>query len=291
MFSSLPPGARSAIFALQSGSAENYTGQLALHFFYLNAGTEHHPWLARVEIPAWVAWSQPSVDALQAVLVAQCRILGSRPYPYLLHRAHETALVKMEEKEQVTQMIALELRRRGLASWLVLEAERIAHEKGCVGAGTWTFNWQGVGYDYPSGVWNYAGPWAEELRWMNDFALRSLRGEVNLHDPIGRHLPEAVAARLPALSEQPTLADLATHAAGLPRLLARLRGRSFAEAGCSSRSRKYRCPRTGFVKRLTPRSKKDLSLSVNGLLKEADARSLPGTEAGRVRWHGGMPRA
>ena len=114
LFSSLPSGARSAIFALQSGSAENYTGQLALHFFYLNAGTEHHSWLARVEIPAWVAWSQSSVDALQAVLVAQCRILGNRPYPYLLHRAHETALVKMEEKEQVTQMIALELRRRGV---------------------------------------------------------------------------------------------------------------------------------------------------------------------------------
>ena len=60
-------------------------------------------------------------------------------------------------------------------------------------------------------------------------AEMSLRGEVNLHDPIGRHLPEAVAARLPALSEQPTLADLATHAAGLPRLpwaLIRAVGRS-----------------------------------------------------------------
>lgn len=40
-------------------------------------------------------------------------------------------------------------RRRGLASWLVLEAERIAHEQGCVGAGTWTFNWQGPAF-YPT---------------------------------------------------------------------------------------------------------------------------------------------
>ncbi len=61
--------------------------------------------------------------------------------------------------------VADEFRRRGLASWLVLEAERIACEKGCVGAGTWTFNWQGpdfyptIGYDlrgvydgYPFGV-------------------------------------------------------------------------------------------------------------------------------------------
>jgi GNAT superfamily N-acetyltransferase len=39
-------------------------------------------------------------------------------------------------------------RGRGLASWLVLEAERIAYEKGCVGAGTWTFDWQGADF-YP----------------------------------------------------------------------------------------------------------------------------------------------
>jgi GNAT superfamily N-acetyltransferase len=61
--------------------------------------------------------------------------------------------------------VADEFRRRGLASWLVLEAERLAHEKGCVGAGTWTFSWQGpefyptIGYElcgiytgYPFGV-------------------------------------------------------------------------------------------------------------------------------------------
>ena len=48
------------------------------------------------------------------MLVDQCRILGSRPYPYLLHRAHETALVSLQEREQVTQMIVLELRQRGV---------------------------------------------------------------------------------------------------------------------------------------------------------------------------------
>jgi hypothetical protein len=54
------------------------------------------------------------LDGLHAVLVSQCRTLGSRSYPYLLHRAHETAIVSLQEKEQVTQMIALELRRRGV---------------------------------------------------------------------------------------------------------------------------------------------------------------------------------
>jgi len=39
-------------------------------------------------------------------------------------------------------------RGRGIASWLILEAERMAHENGCVGAGTWTFDWQGADF-YP----------------------------------------------------------------------------------------------------------------------------------------------
>jgi hypothetical protein len=45
------------------------------------------------------------------VLVEQCRVMGSKPYPYLLHRAHETAVVKNEEKYQVEQMLQQELRR------------------------------------------------------------------------------------------------------------------------------------------------------------------------------------
>ena len=43
---------------------------------------------------------------LHAVLVDQCRIMGAKPYPYLLHRAHETAVVSNEEKLQVEQMLA-----------------------------------------------------------------------------------------------------------------------------------------------------------------------------------------
>ncbi|HUU62281.1 MAG TPA: serine hydrolase domain-containing protein [Acidimicrobiia bacterium] len=49
-------------------------------------------------------------------------------------------------------------------------------------------------------------------------AEMSLRGEVGLDDPIGRHLPDRVAARLPSPDRQPTLTHLATHTAGLPRI-------------------------------------------------------------------------
>jgi hypothetical protein len=110
----LPPGARSAVFAMQSPAAARYTDGLALHFFYLNVGRPERPWLARVDIPGWVAHNRAMLDTLHATLVDQCRALGNRPYPYLLHRAHEAAVVSLDEKNQVTQMILLELARRGV---------------------------------------------------------------------------------------------------------------------------------------------------------------------------------
>jgi len=110
----LQSGERSAVFAMQSQSARQYEDALALHFFYLNVGTEREAYLARVEIPAWVAEDPVQLDTLHAILVSQCRIMGPRPYPYLLHRAHETAVVSFDEKEQVTQMVINELLSRGV---------------------------------------------------------------------------------------------------------------------------------------------------------------------------------
>lgn len=107
----LKPGHRSAVFKIQSSSDKTYKGVLEIHFFYLNVGTEGHPWPVRVEIPRWVVDDKEKLNLLHAVLVQQCRMMGSRPYPYLLHRAHETAVVKGEEKQQIEQMLTLELRR------------------------------------------------------------------------------------------------------------------------------------------------------------------------------------
>ena len=107
----LPPGHRSAVFALQSGSIKKYKGPLALHFFYLNVGTLGHPWPVRVEVPQWVAEDRKKLELLHAVLIEQCNMMGAKPYPYLLHRAHETAVVRREEKDQIEQLLALELRR------------------------------------------------------------------------------------------------------------------------------------------------------------------------------------
>jgi hypothetical protein len=109
----LAPGERSAVFGIQSRNADQYTAELALHFFYLNVGRdEKHPYPVRVEIPAWVANQTQMLDNLHAVLVRQCKILGTRTYPYLLHRSHEVAVVTQDEKKQVERMIALEIQNR-----------------------------------------------------------------------------------------------------------------------------------------------------------------------------------
>jgi len=105
----LQAGERSAVFGIQSYSANKYEGELALHFFYLNVGRPGKPWLARVEIPAWVVNNQAMLNDVHAVLVEQATIMGVRPYPYILHRAHEEALVTFDEKRQVDALLAREL--------------------------------------------------------------------------------------------------------------------------------------------------------------------------------------
>ncbi|MBT7074826.1 MAG: DNA double-strand break repair nuclease NurA [Anaerolineae bacterium] len=107
----LKSGERSAVFELQSKAKMHYKGVLGLHFFYLNVGTEGHPYPVRVEIPKWVADDKEKLDNLHAALIEQSRILGNKPYPYLLHRSHEVAVVSFAEKRQVEQMLTLELRR------------------------------------------------------------------------------------------------------------------------------------------------------------------------------------
>ena len=109
LFRTLPPGARSAVFGLQSSASTYYKGTHALHFFYLNTSADDHPNIIRVEIPAWVASDKEKLNMLHASLIEQCRIMGIKPYPYILHRAHEVAVVTYEDKVYVEQLLSHEL--------------------------------------------------------------------------------------------------------------------------------------------------------------------------------------
>lgn len=110
----LLPRQRSAVFALRSSSTSRYLGNLAIHFFYLNVGTTGHPSIARVEVPKWVADAPDELDRLHIELLAQCAQLGARPYPYILHRAHETASISNAEKEEIKLRLVLDLLEEGL---------------------------------------------------------------------------------------------------------------------------------------------------------------------------------
>lgn len=111
----LQPGQRSAIFELFSSDSDLYQGDIKLFFFYLQVGSQSKPWTVRVEIPTAVASQQERVNLLHTALLAQCRLMGNRPYPYILHRAHEEAIIGLDEKEKFIQQLALALRQNGVA--------------------------------------------------------------------------------------------------------------------------------------------------------------------------------
>ncbi len=62
-----------------------------------------------------MAQSKEKLDLLHATLLKQCGILGTQPYPYVLHRAHEVALVRFVEQEELNRMVAGELMSRGFS--------------------------------------------------------------------------------------------------------------------------------------------------------------------------------
>jgi hypothetical protein len=110
----LEPGGRSAVFQLNSPSSIHYTGPLTLHFFYLNVGRTERPWVVRIETTKWAFDQRDSIRLLHQALLDQCRLMGGQPYPYLLHRAHEEAVVHMHEKEKLTASLLFLLQQAGV---------------------------------------------------------------------------------------------------------------------------------------------------------------------------------
>jgi NurA domain-containing protein len=104
---------RSTIFKLQAKSAEKYKDSLSIHFFYINVGDEKKPKIARVDVPLWIVNNKEALNNLHCALIEQAKIMGNEPFPYLLHRAHEIAVVTHKEKEEIDQMLAIEIRNNG----------------------------------------------------------------------------------------------------------------------------------------------------------------------------------
>jgi len=109
----LEPGERSAVMVQNSPRnlefkerGENYE----IAFFYLNVGSAFMPHIVRVDIPVWVARNKRAVNELHALLLTQCRMQGRSPYPYVLTRAHELAVVSKDDERKLEELIKAQLR-------------------------------------------------------------------------------------------------------------------------------------------------------------------------------------
>ncbi len=107
----LAPGERSSVFYAINKSEEKPEGN-DVGFFLLNVSDElENPWLARVEFPAWMANDTAKINILHAILYRDAQVLNPTPYPYVLHRAHELAIVMMAEHDEVEEMLISRLNR------------------------------------------------------------------------------------------------------------------------------------------------------------------------------------
>ena len=119
VFETLPPGARSALFASPSSVNYDYYQPAGhtVHFFYVNLDEEgSDPVVARIELPVWVAGDADRLALVHGVIVAQARIAGD--YPYALARADELAFASGPEREAFEEMVTTALLRAGVRTAL-----------------------------------------------------------------------------------------------------------------------------------------------------------------------------
>lgn len=120
----LQPGQRSALFVNHSPVqiVERYKkAHHEMHFFYLNCGRDGQSEIARVEVPQWVARNPGRLEFVHAAIVEQCRVPDG--FPYVLVRAHELAVVTMEERGALEDMVSVSLMRRGLRARISQKAQ------------------------------------------------------------------------------------------------------------------------------------------------------------------------
>jgi hypothetical protein len=117
------PGQRSAVFEAVSKNPAVAGKRIPVCFFYLNVSQGEQPWLVRVEFPAWVSKKPELIDLLHSVVYAETQILDTHPYPYLLHRSHELAVISMAEADAVEVMLLQKLDADGLSSGYVSNKE------------------------------------------------------------------------------------------------------------------------------------------------------------------------
>ncbi len=126
----LGPGERSKLFCNVSQISDQFAEDDPLNrvcFFYINPGLTPG-YVARVDVPQWVAEDDSAVDAIHALIIDQCRILGS--YPYVLARADEMAVVGHQDVAELNFMIDVNMQRYGVSSAITAKLDSKAVLRG-----------------------------------------------------------------------------------------------------------------------------------------------------------------
>ncbi len=98
------PGERSAIFEVANGADQKSEISFPVCFFYLNIG-QQFPYLVRVEFPKRVVENPDRINLLHAAVYNEVQVLETHPYPYILHRAHELAVIHFDEHSEVERLV------------------------------------------------------------------------------------------------------------------------------------------------------------------------------------------
>jgi len=89
----LQPFERTTIFKSNSAICSCYPEHLSPHFFYMHVGNE----IVRIEIPAWIAKDENSIEIISTVIADQA--IKGMGYPVAIAEAHEQAVVKGPDRE------------------------------------------------------------------------------------------------------------------------------------------------------------------------------------------------
>lgn len=87
------PYQRTTLFKSTAAICASYPPPLVPYFYYLNVGSE----IVRIEIPAWIAQDEPSVDLISRICLDQA--IKGHGYPVALAEGHEMAVVKNHDRE------------------------------------------------------------------------------------------------------------------------------------------------------------------------------------------------
>ena len=95
----LESGERSPLFISPSKIVREHYGEHRIYFFYLRVDDE----IARIEIPQWVAESEPLLDLTHSLVLDQCQ--RGHGYPVVLSEAHEQAVVTGADRENFWELV------------------------------------------------------------------------------------------------------------------------------------------------------------------------------------------